>query len=100
MISIYYGYLKYKSSFILINKDEIVIYTQKSLFKRNIHIILMKNIGGITVESPSILCTFLRYGTITITDQANNEAEVIRYFPEAQKNQKFIRSLHDSENNS
>lgn len=93
LILLYYGHTKYRSSFVLVNKDEIVIYAQQSLLKRNIHIILMKNIGGVTVDSPSVLCTFLGYGTITIFNQASNESEVIPYFPKAQQNQKFIREI-------
>lgn len=93
LVLLYYGHVKYRSSFVLVNKDEIVIYSQQSLLKRNIHIVLMKNIGGVAVHSPSILCTFLGYGTITVFNQTSGESEVIKYFPQAQKNQKFIREI-------
>lgn len=93
ILYILYGYLKFLSSYIVVNKDELVITTQKSLFRRSIHILLMKNIAEVVVRSPSILCTFLWYGTITIHNQANIKSQIIPYFPEAQKNQKIIRNL-------
>jgi hypothetical protein len=87
-----FSFMLYQLSFIIVNKNEIIIYKQLSIFRRDIDIIHIhiNNIRSVEISSSGLLCTFLKFGTINIYLDNEHSFEIAT-IPNIQKQQELIR---------
>lgn len=93
IVKILYEYVKFINSFVVINKNEVVIYHQQSILDRRANIMPMTNIRNFLVRNSSVLYAIFGYGSLEICTENKEQNIVLDFFPRIQKAQFKIRDF-------